>query len=314
MPASKWIDDVACDMSVYEAAGRSLQSALAMVVHYFPMAIEDTGENTEHIHQLRVSTRRAITALKLYADVLPARQVKWFRRRLSKVRREAGKARDLDVLARNYANAKDRDGKRLQKRIRRERRGTRPPIEKLYNQLMRDGSLAEHVSSLLDGIKENASDTTTACFEDWARSRLRQVVKKFFKAAPVIRYDLASLHRFRIHGKELRYTMELLAPAFPDEFREGLYPVVQALQTKLGNINDHSVACQRFEKWLVSSKRKKQRRYLLKRLKRERQQLELSLRAFDQWWTPEFANEIRAAFQQFVNSRPLTSSTPLESS
>jgi CHAD domain-containing protein len=304
MPAtSKWIDDITYEMSVPEAARRSLQSRLAAVQRYFGLAVKHPERDAEYIHQLRVFTRRTTAALKLYADVLPAEQAKWFRRRLSKVRRAAGKARDLDVLARDQAKASDKAGKRFRKLIRRERKKAQRPIKKLYRRLVRGGSLSRHVDALLEGIVRDASELEEVRFGDWARSRLDHIVEKFFAAAPSEPSDLKSLHRFRIRGKELRYAMELLASAFPPEFRNELYPIVQELQDMLGEINDHAVACARFERWIATSK-KMQRRYLKGRLEHEHTQLAASVRKLTKHWTPDFAAQMRENFRIILNSEP----------
>ena len=60
----------------------------------------------------------------------------------------------------------------------------------------------------------------------------------FFAAVPRDATDLAALHMFRIRGKELRYAMEVLAGAFSDEFRTRLYPIVESIQERLGEVND----------------------------------------------------------------------------
>src|SRR5205823_1439505 len=54
--------------------------------------------------------------------------------------------------------------------------------------------------------------------------------------------DYANLHRVRIEGKRLRYAMEVFADCFPAEFRDELYPQVEALQETLGKANDSHVA------------------------------------------------------------------------
>ena len=54
--------------------------------------------------------------------------------------------------------------------------------------------------------------------------------------------DVQALHAFRIQGKQVRYAMEIFAGAFPPEFREQLYPIVETLQDRLGAINDHVTA------------------------------------------------------------------------
>src|SRR5262249_33675400 len=54
--------------------------------------------------------------------------------------------------------------------------------------------------------------------------------------------DYANLHRVRIEGKRLRYAMEIFADCFPAEFRDALYPRVEAMQEVLGKANDSHVA------------------------------------------------------------------------
>ena len=71
----------------------------------------------------------------------------------------------------------------------------------------------------------------------------------FFAAADGDLSDVKALHSFRIAGKRLRYAMELFAAAFPPAFREELYPLVEELQEKLGEINDHAAAAARLEEW-----------------------------------------------------------------
>ena len=48
----------------------------------------------ENVHRLRVSTRRAVAAIKLYRDWLPRKELRWMRKRLKKIRRAAGVARE----------------------------------------------------------------------------------------------------------------------------------------------------------------------------------------------------------------------------
>src|SRR5262249_10196867 len=52
----------------------------------------------EHVHQLRVGTRRAGAALRIFADCLPGKLHKRTRKALRQVRRAAGSARDWDVF------------------------------------------------------------------------------------------------------------------------------------------------------------------------------------------------------------------------
>ena len=102
-PSGKWIEGIGPDGSVDDAARRSLEPRLTAVVHWLPLAAYLAEHDVEHVHRLRVSTRRAVAALKLYRDWLPRKQRRWVKKRLKKIRRAAGDARDLDVLAERLA-------------------------------------------------------------------------------------------------------------------------------------------------------------------------------------------------------------------
>jgi CHAD domain-containing protein len=104
VPSSKWIDGICPDCSVEEAARRSLEARLGTVSHWLPRAAHLSDRDIEHVHRLRVSTRRAMAALKLYRDWLPAKHHRWMKKRLREIRRAAGDARDLDVLGARLAD------------------------------------------------------------------------------------------------------------------------------------------------------------------------------------------------------------------
>lgn len=55
--------------------------------------------------------------------------------------------------------------------------------------------------------------------------------------------DVMALHIFRIRGKDLRYAMEVLAGASPDEFRTRLYPAVESMQKLSGIISSKQIYC-----------------------------------------------------------------------
>ena len=51
------------------------------------------------MHQLRVATRRAAATVRIFDALLPQRRMRRLNKCLRKIRRAAGTARDLDVLA-----------------------------------------------------------------------------------------------------------------------------------------------------------------------------------------------------------------------
>src|SRR5690348_512201 len=98
MPDGKWISDLKADTPVAEAARHVLFVRLQVVKDYLPRAALEPDHDIEYVHQLRVGSRRADAALRIFRACLPAKAHRKARRRLRKLRRAAGAARDWDVF------------------------------------------------------------------------------------------------------------------------------------------------------------------------------------------------------------------------
>jgi CHAD domain-containing protein len=243
-PLSKWIDGLSADGTVRDAARVSIEARLATVAYWLPLAARPVDEDVERVHQLRVATRRAIAALKLYRDWLPKGKRRWFTKRLKDIRQAAGNARDLDVLYHRLNAGHGGQYAEVLKLIAEMRAETQPEIIAIADRCHADNRLQQKSYKLHGqiGPLDEAAAAADASFLTWAGSRLHGIAEKFFEAQPTGNADWSALHQFRIAGKKLRYTMELVAPAFGSELREKQYPVVQDLQEKLGSINDFVVA------------------------------------------------------------------------
>jgi CHAD domain-containing protein len=268
-----------------------------------PLAAEQASENVEYVYQLRVYTRRSMAALKLYSGILPKKKTKWFRKTLGKIRRAAGNARDMDVLSHRHETDTGRGARTFLANVRQRREVAQRPIVAVHRKLRRDDRLHHKIESILGTTVNLDSDSADAQFGQWAASQLRNVVKRFLKASPTEPRNLTGLHRFRIRGKELRYAMELLAPAFPPEFRHELYLGVEQLQERLGRIHDHAFASYRFAKWIARAKGKKKSAHLRKLLEEEHEKLDELLLSFAAWWTPESQIRLRDSFERFGDVR-----------
>src|SRR5215831_1054554 len=98
MVQGKWISDLKPDTPVEAAARHVLFVRLQVVKDFLPRAALEADEDIEHVHQLRVGTRRADAALRIFAECLPKKMYRKARRRLRTIRRAAGAARDWDVF------------------------------------------------------------------------------------------------------------------------------------------------------------------------------------------------------------------------
>ena len=64
---SKWTAGISPDQPVCEVAGRVLDARLKAVCQSLPLAAEKSDEDVEHVHQLRISVRRAVEAVRVFS-------------------------------------------------------------------------------------------------------------------------------------------------------------------------------------------------------------------------------------------------------
>src|SRR5262249_40907435 len=94
----KWIRGLSPDAPVEEAARQVLSLRLQVVREYLPLAVFEADRDLEYVHQLRVGTRRADAALRIFRGCLPRPGDRSVRGGLRGLGRAAGEARDWDVF------------------------------------------------------------------------------------------------------------------------------------------------------------------------------------------------------------------------
>jgi CHAD domain-containing protein len=295
MAGGKWITGLSADTPVADAARRVVTVRLEVVRDLLPPALHEADRDPEHVHQLRVATRRARAALDIFALCLPPKVCKRARRQLRELRRAAGAARDWDVFLLALA---ERQRKPAAKH--------RPGLDFLAGYaLSRRLAAQDHLLSVgqdhpfasdrllaetVCAVHKPHEDPAVRELIDLARPALGGLLKELDAAAGRDLHDYAHLHRVRIIGKRLRYAMEVFADCFAPAFKEELYPAVEEMQEILGNANDSHVAVGRLAELCdrVRAMMKEQAKRLLpgiegllrfhkERLPREREQ-------FEKWW------------------------------
>lgn len=309
-PSGKWIDGIGPDSSVEEAARRALEARLSAVNHWLPLAAYLSEQDVEHVHRLRVTTRRSVAALELYRDWLPRKRAGRLTKWLKKIRRAAGDARDCDVLgerlARDYGECRAAPVVAL---IAERRAAMQPALAKVAERCRRRDRLVRKTAKLLKRIRPpKGRSARSVRFGDWAAERLAEAASEFFAARPDDTTDMAALHQFRIRAKALRYTIELVAPAFGPELRNEHYPVVEELQERLGRIQDHVTAAARLREWAKEVEAGALQEVLQEFAAEENARLDDELREFRAWWTAERAEGLREAL--IPDSRDLVPTLP----
>jgi CHAD domain-containing protein len=251
MADGKWIPELTADTSVADAARHALKARLHVVRDYLPLvASADIPRDPEHVHQLRVGTRRAGAALRIFASCLPAKTAKKASRRLKRIRQAAGDARDWDVFALHLV----------------ELLTTKPPRERAGLDYLLGIGAGQRTATqvhLRDTAKKDGEDFEAFLVQTLdevrppdkddgplltlARPLLEQLLHELEEKANGDLTDYAHLHQVRIAGKHLRYAMELFAACFDGSFKETLYPQVEEMQEILGRANDSHVAVENLE-------------------------------------------------------------------
>lgn len=249
MAGDKWLSDLTATTPLRKAARRVLKARLDGVRAYLPLAVEQAERDAEHVHQLRVATRRARAALDIFACCLPRKSYKTASKRLRRIRRAAGTARDWDVFLADLAAWKP-GGPRQ-----------RPGLDHLlgYAQAQRERAEAEleDLAPVSRDFHRSIGDTISS-----VRKPRRSGLKKLRDLAQPLIGELLGelnarlaqnengynrLHELRILGKRLRYAMEVFVSCYAPAFREQLYPAVETMQEILGQLNDHRVAAEQLE-------------------------------------------------------------------
>ncbi len=302
----KWVQGLSPADRTIDVAVRTLKSRLGAVLYYLPLAAKRANEDAEYVHQLRVWTRRTTAAVRLYEDLLPRRRCSWLKKQLKRVRRAANNARDCDVLVERLSKGQSGRGeKRWLEATQAERAEAQKTIVAVYERLWHDDLFPRRIDKLLERVRSRGEEKAASKidrFGVWAHTRLRPMVERFFATVPDDQTDEAALHQFRICGKELRYAMELLVGAFSEEFRTRLYPTIEALQDRLGEINDLATAKARLRRKSEEASDAREADEWRRLLANEQTRLDQARRQFWEWCSPRMLRDLRDRFEMMLGN------------
>jgi CHAD domain-containing protein len=212
----------------------------------------------ETVHDLRVASRRLSTTLTLFESQFPRRRIRSWGKRLRRLRRALGKARDLDVqeaFLRDFlrqsheflgglAEVELRPGiERLAARVRGWRSERRRKVPKAVRRFEKRDVLPE--------LKRAAKDLQTACHSSKAdghavRSRAQAAILEHLEDLLALEPCLgqpgaaAEHHAMRIAAKHLRYALEVFLPLYGARAARFIATARQC-QDRLGEIRDCDV-------------------------------------------------------------------------
>ncbi len=297
---AKWVRSDQANLPISRIAGTVVPARLDAVWHYAPLAALAWKKEVEHVHQLRVSTRRAAAAMDTLAEMLPRRRAKGIAKTLDLLRRAAGQARDLDVLAirlRAQSNGNQRELAWALDTIAQQRLAAQKPLRRIHKRLRRD-DFPRECRQLAKRIRWR-SEHREPTYGEAAQFYLLRVVNDFVARSGANLQAMRNLHALRIEGKRLRYTFEILSGAFGRDVRDEVYPCIKSLQQELGAVCDHDAARRALGRWAKNAENKRGRKMFQSLANAERIALESSRAEFTDRWTrgrwEEFEDLLRSA-------------------
>ncbi len=277
------------------AGGVAVVQALGRVREYLLAMKRRVPKELEAVHQLRVATRRGNAALDLFADSLDGKEARRWKRRLRKIRRAAGHARDLDVLLqRQYEQAGA--SKRLLQQLRRHRRKAQKELVHYRCQWSSGSKWHRQFKRLIRQLRGVANPPPLPSHSGSPSSDfLRQSLAQFEKRGRKSTRSLTDLHAFRIQAKRLRYTIEWATPGFKEHTAEKALKHLRRIQNRLGTINDHAVAIE-----ILSQEKRVPKRLL----RQEKKLLEQAFAVWTLYWDQERQTKFHALAKQLVEPPP----------
>ena len=255
---SKWMETLKPATPLPDAAAEVLDHRFESVEHWLKRVTDGGYEDpVRAVHQLRVSTRRAASALVIFGDVIPDKGLKKSSKMLKSLRRAAGAARDCDVHSALFAAIEDdalsederiaRDATLVMLEAERELAGEN--LDEVCKQIS-PAKVRERREKIVKKARKAALPEEASLMHA-AQDTLPALIKEVRDCAESHGGEMAKLHQLRIACKQLRYATEVFTPCLGEDFAKDLYPRLKDTQDHLGEINDAHMARLRLERILL---------------------------------------------------------------
>lgn len=211
------------------------------------------NDDVDAVHDMRVASRRTRTALQLFAVCFPARKVKSWNKRLKRVTRRLGDARDTDVqiefvqdFLKGVSDRKCRPGiRRLLLRLRQRRQDLQEEVVTALDRFETHQDVADMRACLLQQIAHGRLHQAEPGGQATYQHAQREISCRLDEMLAQERYvqqpeSIQQLHEMRIAAKHLRYAMEIFRPLYGDALDEAIDAAKEA-QRRLGEIHDCDV-------------------------------------------------------------------------
>ncbi len=213
------------------------------------------NEDKEPVHQARVASRRVRAALGMFDDCFNTRKAAKWPKRIKKLTRELGAARDKDVqiefvegflAALDEKDKKNRPGvERLLLRLRQGREALQAEVVATLDKLEKIGTLAEmygEMEKTLFSLRSHGTPLSSPFVLQATRAHIADKTEGLMVCARALDdpEDALGHHQMRIAAKKLRYTLEISNRAYEGRL-EDFITAFKQVQSLLGDVHDCDV-------------------------------------------------------------------------
>lgn len=261
-------DDLTSSAALCSSASDILVDMLKTVLRKLHAATRNWRDDDEHVHQLRVSVRRALAAIGFFQDLIPKRYEVWFRKKLKSILHATRLARDLDVLIAEGMSKSGRLQQKPLKKLRSQRKHAQTEITEICEKMDDKSTFQKHRKRLAGKLASDFSKVATerpCVVRAYCLSRLRAFSNPFAEVS-CGDFEAADLHRLRIQIKQLRYAAEIVEQMTDRLNLVELLTALTEMQEHLGFLQDHVAAkkqLQKLERHEKENRRKKNLRRLI---------------------------------------------------
>lgn len=222
------------------------------------------NDDVEPVHQARVASRRVRAALSMFADCFKTKKAAKWPKRIKKLTRELGAARDKDVqiefvegflAALDGKDQKNRPGvERLLLRLRQGREALQSEVVATLDKLEKAGTLAEvygEMEKTLFSLRSHGTPLSSLFVLQATRAHIGDKKEGLMACARSLDdpKDAQGHHQMRIAAKRLRYTLEISNRVYEGRL-EDFITAFKQVQSLLGDVHDCDVWVQDIDGFL----------------------------------------------------------------
>ena len=240
-PDEPWQPKINDETSLYDGYKHILTTQLQSLEKQLHKQNRTTDLSPDLIHNIRVESRKLITATKLFKQITSKKLLIKIQNRTKNLMDNFGPVRNWDVFYTDCNNFNDESTSEnkelfLQGVI----WANQDRLKKTALKFLRVKAkkLAARYLKTASKIFTSENEPASTSFFEWCRLSLMKILDDFKTNLNGIDYSNKGLHAFRLKIKFLRYGLEIMGDAIPFEKSHPLYEALKKGQKILGFIND----------------------------------------------------------------------------